>query len=396
MHVPLIVTLLGLIIANSAMDLRLAKRILRAFWIAMNTEVVARAEGVSHGTQKPPCLAAPIKRSDKSSIDTSGSTCAGESDKTPSTATTSADTDNEQKIDTATTAATSPLKALEISYQIGHGSFGTVFYGSYKNDPVAVKVIRWSSGTYKRASCPMDEAMLASKLEHPFLVKTITHVFIDHKEPNGEAVREIHHLKHSKHEFEIWMVQQWCDRGTLRNYCTAPRFDESSLEEVEEILSDITSAGAFLHANSIVHGDLTGNNVLLDSSSSKKGYDCKICDFGMARILDENMELFTTQLGTVSHMPPELFQVDKEKIKLTPKADIYALGILMWVAITGAEPWPGMTAPQIVIKVARGGRMTLPPEIPEDWQCMYTRCTDFNPSARPTFDELRDALSRER
>lgn len=188
---------------------------------------------------------------------------------------------------------------------------------------------------------------------------------------------------------ETWIVQEWCDRGTLAQFCRTPRTDERFWPEVLEINQEIAAAGSYIHSFGIIHGDLSANNVLIKSHLSRKGYVCKMCDFGLARILEgESTEIVTTQLGTVTHMPPELLSLEETQSKLTAKADIYAAGIFIWQSFMGKTPYEGLSAPKVILKVASGARLELPPEIPKTIVRMFERCTASSPEARPEFEEL--------
>ena len=73
--------------------------------------------------------------------------------------------------------------------------------------------------------------------------------------------------------------------------------------------ADIASGMAFLHSRGIVHGDLTGGNVLLATDpSSPNGVVAKVADFGLARAMEVQSKIETRTYGTVTHMPPELLE----------------------------------------------------------------------------------------
>ena len=69
---------------------------------------------------------------------------------------------------------------------------------------------------------------------------------------------------------------------------------------------EIAGALAYLHSQDLLHGDLTGGNILLASSDAdERGFAAKVADFGLSRTLG-NESVDTGTYGTVTHMPPEL------------------------------------------------------------------------------------------
>lgn len=69
---------------------------------------------------------------------------------------------------------------------------------------------------------------------------------------------------------------------------------------------EIAGALAYLHSQDLLHGDLTGGNILLASSDSdERGFCAKVADFGLSRTLGSE-PVDTGTYGTVTHMPPEL------------------------------------------------------------------------------------------
>lgn len=276
----------------------------------------------------------------------------------------------------------SPFLDVRLVRLVGSGSFGKVFYGLWMGSPVAVKIVETKATDKSRKFEPIFEAALSASIAHPNLVQTFK--YSTRAKPVEDNVEE----EPTEEVFETWMVQEWCDRGTLGSYCQTLRTNEESLPEVLDISADIAAAGSYLHSRGIIHGDLTANNVLIKTQVSRKGYVCKICDFGLARVLEgNNVDIVTTQLGTVTHMPPELFELGKE-VKLTAKADVYAAGVLLWQAIQGQSPFQGLSPPQVVVQIIKGKKLMLPEETPQEIKEVFDKCTATNPKERPTFDEL--------
>merc|ERR1712113_829262 len=112
---------------------------------------------------------------------------------------------------------------------------------------------------------------------------------------------------------------------------------------------------------------------------------CKVCDFGLAKVLLEEQHIVTKTLGTVSHMPPELIL---DNI-LSPPADVYAWGILVYQTYMGKSPWHGFMAPQIVVQVAqKRGKLPRPEGAPQSLIALFEATTSWNAESRPSFEEI--------
>jgi len=98
--------------------------------------------------------------------------------------------------------------------------------------------------------------------------------------------------------------------------------------------AQVMEALAHLHAQGILHRDLTPKNILL----TKEGYP-KVMDFGLAYLLQESRHLTRTgyTLGTPTYMAPE----QAKGLPLAPKADLYSLGAVLYRTLTGRPPFEG-------------------------------------------------------
>lgn len=162
--------------------------------------------------------------------------------------------------------------------------------------------------------------------------------------------------------------------------------------EAARILREAAWALAYAHAQGIVHRDVKPDNILLERSSGR----ALLTDFGIARV-QEATALTDEQniMGTAHFMSPE--QATGEP--LDGRSDLYGLGVVGYLMLTGRLPFDGATVPAVLAKqlteqappllVAGAGR-AIPPRLAQ----AIERCMAKSPSARPTSGEaLAEALA---
>lgn len=293
------------------------------------------------------------------------------------------------------------LRDVEILQLIGTGSFGRVYLGNWIGAPVAVKVMRRLPGVGPLQADPlggsgagtMFEASLSAALSHPNVVQTFEYCT---RQVEGDVDSSPCKLQAdnvtSLFVHETVIVQEWCDRGSLTKYIQESWPMGPSGKGIVEALAnteDIASGLSYMHSRGIVHGDLSCNNVLLVSRPNRRSFVCKICDFGLARVMAGQEGVDTSSLGTVQYMPAEMFSIDKGA-QLSPKVDIHSLGILVWQFASGKQPYAGMSPPQVVVFVSRGRKLDLPPETHPSLATLVREFTHMQPEKRP---DSRAALS---
>lgn len=157
-------------------------------------------------------------------------------------------------------------------------------------------------------------------------------------------------MGYSEEPCYLWFVMEFCDGGDLNQYILSRRPDPQTNRN---FMRQLTSAVAFLHRNSIVHRDLKPDNILI---SQKSGFPIlKVADFGLSKVcagltsknseehpvagaggrgsvqnstVNINKFWLSSACGSDFYMAPEVWEGH-----YTAKADIFALGIIIWAMI---------------------------------------------------------------
>ena len=206
-----------------------------------------------------------------------------------------------------------------------------------------------SYGKVCRAKC--DDLLCAAKLIHETLFDPTAHQLIapqrEHRLPMRRFEQECVFLSTIKHPNIVQYLGLYRDPDTGLPALLMELMDDSLTHFLEHttqpipyhiqvnICRDITLALSFLHSNSIVHRDLSSNNVLLIGNAIRT----KVTDFGMARLANQIPQATLTLCpGTDVFMPPEAVQ---DKPVYTEKIDCFSFGVITLQILTQQFPNPG-------------------------------------------------------
>src|SRR5262249_32962715 len=117
---------------------------------------------------------------------------------------------------------------------------------------------------------------------------------------------------------------------------------------IARILERAARGVAAAHEKGIVHRDLKPANILVSSTGEPK-----VGDFGMAHLMDSQMELTKTgvPLGTPLYMAPE--QIQGKAQAITPRTDVYGLGAILYELLSGRPPHEAASIMELYGKIAR-------------------------------------------
>lgn len=104
------------------------------------------------------------------------------------------------------------------------------------------------------------------------------------------------------------------------------------------ILRGIAEGLDYAHNRGVIHRDLKPANILVKLLPDSNTVAPLLVDFGLAKISDGSTLTGTGAIGTIAYMAPEQIESAKE---VTPKTDIYALGVILYEMLTGQQPFMG-------------------------------------------------------
>ncbi|MBI2841646.1 MAG: protein kinase [Acidobacteria bacterium] len=226
------------------------------------------------------------------------------------------------------------------------------------------------------------EINLARRISHPNVCRVFD-LGRHRDEGPGELTREI-----------VFMTMELLHGETL---ATRLR-DTGRMTEAEAlpILAQLVAALDAAHDQGIVHRDFKSSNVfLVPDAAGSGGVRAVITDFGMARrgggSSDSDTAITATgqAIGTPAYMAPEQL----EGADVTPAADIYSLGIVMYEMLAATRPFQGDNPITIAIKrlkeLPASPRVHVPGIDPR-WEAAIMRCLEIEPAER--FERASDVL----
>ena len=251
--------------------------------------------------------------------------------------------------------------------------------------PVAIKVLAPLDGPGAPSTARFKaEARAACRLDHPNSVRVF-----DFGQADGLLYLAMEYLP-GRDLQEILR-----DDGSLGTYRAA------------WIMAQVTSALGAAHDAGVVHRDLKPGNIMLIDRPAETGVVVdfvKVCDFGLAKILDPGAEPSTgplTAQGTIFGTPAYMSPEQAQGLPVDGRSDLYSCGAVLYKMVTGRTPFRGGSTTDILM------RHILEPVVPPSevqvgvdprieqiiLRCMAKDRSDRFESARKLRDALRDILT---
>ena len=211
------------------------------------------------------------------------------------------------------------LGKYTIVKSLGQGGMGEVYLATQAglDRSVALKLLKATVPSRQELERFRQEARSLALLDHPNIIQVFDY------DVDPETNRP-------------YIVFKFIEGETLEAYLTRLQADNRMLEsaEVEQIISDLCAALSHAHQKGVVHRDIKPGNVMRDKSGR-----LILTDFGLARL---QADAGTTSgiIGTWAYISPERLKGEK----IDGRADLYALGVMLYRLLAGQLPFPPQSA----------------------------------------------------
>ena len=251
--------------------------------------------------------------------------------------------------------------------RLGAGAFGVVWLAHDEQLDRVVALKRIEVHDEHVAARAEREALAAARLSHPAIVAL------------HEARRDAD---------AVYLVSELVRGQTLGDLCAAGALSDRDVLRIGAALCDGLEHA---HARGVVHRDVKPANIIIPERPAGEAGLAKLTDFGVASIAgDDALTRTGDVVGTLAYMAPE----QAEGRETDGQADLYALGLVLYEALTGINPVraPGAAATARRVGVRLPPLLRLRPDLPRALGAALDRAVQPHPDDRGTLEDLREAL----
>lgn len=248
------------------------------------------------------------------------------------------------------------FESYEVIETIGTGSYAVVVSvrDKCKDMKFAAKVMRRPQANSEDMRLLERELRLCETVSCPHLVSFIDIVYLD--------------------DYIILVMERSEGKDLLSFVMECPRVVAANWKN---IFRQICYGVQYLHNHGFAHRDLKPENVLVDEM-----LNCKLCDYGLICEVKKST-LSTTKYGTLPYMSPEMIHKATYDARA---ADVWALGVILYVILTGCTPWRSEGDTAMGQEIRQGIRQT--DQMKKEEAELVLKCCDVNPETRPTIDGI--------
>ena len=210
---------------------------------------------------------------------------------------------------------------------LGSGAFGEVWLVHHKDlkRDFAMKIIKKRKNKSHEEKEILNEIDILKKLDHPKILKIVDFYST---------------LK------KYYIITEYCPEGELFNeIIKVGKFDEG---QSAFIINQLLKAIAYCHKNNIIHRDIKPENIMITNREKNGCLQVKLIDFGTAKIFEKGHQE-NKYVGSSYYMAPEII-----KRKYDEKCDLWSIGVILYILLTGRPPFDGNDDDEILENVKKG------------------------------------------
>jgi serine/threonine-protein kinase len=251
---------------------------------------------------------------------------------------------------------------FRLTAPIGEGGMGSIWQARDETTgkPVALKLVRAAHDGELRARF-MREARVIRQFSHPNVVGVV-----DAGELPGEGL--------------LFMAMELLHGSPLSNHLNPGQ--PLPAEEILPVLVDVCRGLAAAHEKGVIHRDVKPENIFL-AIVEGRGVVPKVVDFGLSTAGDGRMEARISRtgqvLGTPQYMSPEQAMASRFT---TPATDVWAVGVILYEAVSGKLPFGGANAGRQLDSIVRDEPAAVPAAVDARTRAIITRCLQKDPARR--------------
>ena len=263
------------------------------------------------------------------------------------------------------------LGKYQVLDAVGKGGMGEVYKATDGTQTVAIKTLLTDMVDDPEIATRFQrEAEAGQALNHP-------------------SIARVHEL--AEDDDTVYIVMDYLPGQDLASWLKQQQTFE--IDAARNILRDITSALDYAHAQGYVHRDIKPSNIMLVQNDDQETYRAVLMDFGITKIKDANTLTGTGAIGTIDYMAPEQI-VDARAVD--HRADIYALGVVLYEMLTGERPFTGGPAQVMFAHIQQPAPdpRDIEPDIPRPIAKAILKAMEKSPDDRfDSAQQLFDAFS---
>ena len=248
----------------------------------------------------------------------------------------------------------------QILEEIGRGGMGVIYRARQRHSRriVALKrILSYQADSQETLVRFRREAEAAASLDHPNIL----------------PIYEVSESEDGLPSFSM----KFASGGSLLDAALALRNEP---RRSVALMAKVARGVQYAHVHGILHRDLKPGNILLDARGEPL-----VSDFGLAKWLDTSSDLTRTLtiFGTPGYIAPE--QAKRSAANLTPTADVYSLGAILFDLFTGRPPFLGEHALAVIQQASEKPAPKLRSLIPgfdRDLETICAKCLEREPHAR--------------